>query len=271
MHAPSVDLDSLITELNYYVDPHKLPDYAPTGLQVRAQPERTAITIQRVALAVSATQAAIRDAGAWNAELLVTHHGLFWGTTDPGYDANADPARPYDEAKVELLRSMGVSLAAYHLPLDAHPEVGNNIELARRLGLDVEAFDLIPVEDTEVHLGLTARSARPLTAAELRARAESAFQVPVLIVPGKPDGIQRIGIVSGGATRSLYEAIAQGCDAFITGEGREWAYGLAYDAGVTMMVLGHYASERYGVQALGAWISRRTNLAVRFFEEPNPF
>lgn len=271
MRAPSVSLDSLLAELDRYVDPERLPDYAPTGLQVRARPNGVTIPVQRVALAVSATQAAIRAAAAWNAELLLTHHGLFWGTTDPEYDPATDVARPYDDARAELLRSLGVSLAAYHLPLDAHPEVGNNIELVRRLGLDVEAYNLFPVEGTSAHLGLTARSARPLTAAELKGRAESAFEVPIWMVPGKPDEIERIGIVSGGGTRAIYEAIEQGCDAFVTGEGREWAYGLAHEAGITLIVLGHHASERYGVQALGGWISRRTNLAVRFFDEPNPF
>lgn len=271
MRAPSVSLDALMADLDRYVDPHQLPDYAPTGLQVRAKPNEEPIQVERVALAVSATQAAIRAAAEWGAELLLTHHGLFWGTTDPEYDPEVDVARPFDEARVELLRTLGVTLAAYHLPLDAHTEVGNNVELARRLTLDVEAFDLFPMEGTEAHLGLTARPVRPLTAEELKGRAESAFEVPVWVVPGKPDDIQRIGIVSGGATRTMYEAIEKGCDAFVTGEGREWAYGLAYEAGITLLVLGHHASERYGVQALGAWIARRTNLAVRFFDEPNPF
>ncbi len=271
MPLGTVTLEHLIEATTAFVDPWAIHDLAPTGLQVRGVPEGVRVDVNRVALAVSTTAAVIDAAAEWGAQLLVAHHGMFWGTTGPTYDAAADPARPWDLRRVERLRSHGLSLAAWHLPLDAHAEIGNNAELARLLGLTVVASDLGAWPGTTAPLGLRATAAGPLTADELRTRVVRAFGCEPIVIAGKPDEIRRIGIMSGGATREIYEIIDLGLDAYLSGEGEVWSYDLALEAGVTIVVMGHHRSERYGVQALGGWLGRRFGLETRFFDEPNPF
>lgn len=268
MTTSPVPLDQFIAETNAFVDPWRIPDLAPTGLQVRAAADDDPVPVRRVALAVSATWDMIRAADGWGAPVLLTHHGMFWGTTRPTYDPARDPARPWDEARVALLREYGVSLASWHLPLDAHAEIGNNAMLAR---LRPVALDFGVWPGTNVALGLHAEAPGALSALELAQRAEHVLGSSPIVIAGKPDGIRSVGIVSGGGARDLYEAIDRGLDAFITGEGELWAYDLARDAGVTLLVLGHHASERYGIQALGAWAGRRFGVETRFFDESNPF
>ncbi len=266
-----VTLEHLVGETTAFVDPWRIPDLAPTGLQVRGRPDDIEIDVRRVALAVSTTVGVIEAAADWGAQLLLCHHGMFWGTTRPGYDAATDAARPWDLRRADLLRSRGLSLAAYHLPLDAHAEIGNNVELARRLGLTVVACDLGAWPGTAARIGLRAEAARPMTAEALGHRVAGAFGGEPIVVPGKPDGIRTIGIVSGGATREIYEIIGLGLDAYLCGEGEVWSWNLALEAGVTLVVMGHHRSERYGIQALGGWLKRRFGVETRFFDEANPF
>lgn len=271
MPRETVALEPLVAAMTAFVDPWGIPDLAPTGLQVRGMDGGIPVVVRRVALAVSATSGVIRSAAAWEADLLLTHHGMFWGTTRSGYDPTTDPARPYDLARVHLLKSNRLSLASYHLPLDAHAEVGNNVEVARRLGLRVVASDLGSWPGTTAALGIRGTPPVPLSAVELGRRVASAFDVDPILVPGKTDGIERIGIMVGGAARQLYETIDLGLDAYITGEGEVWSYDLALEAGITLVAMGHHRSERYGIIALGAWVHRRFGLETRFFDEPNPF
>lgn len=271
MPKGTVPLDDLIAATTAFVDPWGIPDLAPTGLQVRGPPSDVPISVRRVALAVSTTAGVIRSAADWGAELLLCHHGMFWGTTRGDYNPPTDAARPYDLARVELLRSLGLSLAAYHLPLDAHAEVGNNVELARRIGLTVVGSDIGSWPGTRAFLGVRAAAETPISADELARRVASAFDVRPIVVAGKSEGISQVGIVSGGATRMIYDIIDLGLDAYLTGEGEVWSYDLALEAGITLVVMGHHHSERYGVQALGAWLGRRFGLETHFFDEPNPF
>lgn len=258
----TIPLDDLIAALDSYIDPFHIPDFAPTGLQVRGRPE-----VARVALGVSANCALFEAATGWGADLVVTHHGLFWESDDPEHD----PARRIDDGRAAFLRARGMSLAAYHLPLDAHPEVGNNAEIARHLGLQIEGFDLGELPGVEAKIGLTARAEPPLTHGELLERAGRVFGQPPHLIPAGPELIRTIGIVSGGGTRDIYDAIAKGRDAFLTGEGREWVPALAREAGITFLAVGHYASEVFGVQAVGRWLNDRFGVATQFFPEPNPF
>lgn len=271
MPQGAVTLEYLIGETTAFVDPWGIPDLAPTGLQVRGRPAGAEVDVRRVALAVSTTVGVIDAAAEWGAQLLVCHHGMFWGSTLARYDPETDIARPYDLRREAVLRSHGLSLAAYHLPLDAHAEIGNNVELARRLGLTVVAGDLGRWPGTAARIGLRAELAEPATAAELGRRVAEAFGGEPIVVPGKPDDIQAIGIISGGATREVYDIIDLGLDAYLCGEGEVWSWNLAYEAGVTLIVMGHHRSERYGVQALGGWLERRFGVEARFFDEPNPF
>lgn len=271
MPTTTVPLEALIAGTTAFVDPWAILDLAPTGLQVRGRPDGEPIAVRRVALAVSTTLAVIDQAAAWGAELLLCHHGMFWGTTRPGYAAGADPARLWDQRRVDRLREHGLSLAAYHLPLDAHAEVGNNVEIARRLGLRVEAGDIGPWPGTRATLGVRAVATPPVSAAELGARAAAITGTDPVVIAGRPEGIERVGIVSGGATRLVYDLIDRGSDAFVSGEGELWAYNLVREAGLTLVVLGHHRSERFGVMALGRWLERRFGVETRFFDEDNPF
>jgi len=257
-------LDDLIAELNGYVDPNRLPDFAPTGLQVRGSEDAV---VTKVALGVSANLTLFQEAAAWGAELVLTHHGMFWEVEEP----NLDPARRFDEARAAFLRERGVSLAAYHLPLDAHPEIGNNAELARLLGLEIVGFDFGDLPETEVKVGLTARAEPPVARDEFVARAERVVGGPVHLIPGGPATIRTVAIISGGGTGELYEAVARGLDLYLTGEGREWAPAVAREAGINFLVVGHHASEVFGVQALGRVIEARFGLQTRFFPQENPF
>lgn len=257
-------LDDLITALDDYVDPNRIPDFAPTGLQVRGT---KAPVVTKVALGVSANLALFHDAAAWGAELVLTHHGMFWEVEDP----ERDPARRFDEARAAFLHERGMSLAAYHLPLDAHPEVGNNAELARLLGLEVVGFDFGDLPESTVKVGLTARARPPVARDELVARAEQVVGGPVQLIAGGSETIRTAAIVSGGGTGELYEAIGRGLDLYLTGEGREWAPAVAREAGINFLAVGHHASEVFGVQALGRVIETRFGLQTRFFPQENPF
>lgn len=268
MPARTVPLDDLIAALDAYVDPHRLPDFAPNGLQVRGRAAKDAAPVARVALGVSANLALFRAVAAGEAELVLTHHGLF-ALFAPGDDP--DPARPFDEARAACLRDHRLSLAAYHLPLDAHPEVGNNAEIARRLGLIGIAHDFGDLPETAAKVGVTARADPPIPLAALSLRAAAVFGRPVDLVATGPDPIRTVAVVSGGGARELSAAIDRGLELFVSGEGREWAEAVAREAGISFLVAGHHASETFGVRALGAWLARRFALLTRYFPQPNPF
>lgn len=261
----TITLDELASALDAYVDPHAIPDHAPTGLQVRGRDGDDPVA--KVALGVSASLALFEEAAAWGAEVVLVHHGLFWRSDDP----ERDPARPFDERRADALRQRRMSLLAYHLPLDAHPEVGNNAEIAHRLGVEIVAHDFGDLPEKEVKVGLVARAEPPIRLDELLARTNRVFGQSGELIAAGPEPIASIAIVSGGAPDHLYDAIARGVDAYLTGEGREWLPAIAREAGITFLAVGHHASEVFGVQALGRWIEERFGLETRFFPQANPF
>ncbi len=259
-----VPLDDLAAAIDDYVDPHRIPDHAPTGLQVPGGPNAA---VRKLALGVSANLELFAAAADWGAEAVLVHHGLFWDSDDP----DNDPARAVDERRAAFLRERGIALLAYHLPLDAHPEVGNNAEIARRLELTDVCHDFGALEGTEVKVGLTARADPPLRLDELLARVNRVLGQPAQVIAGGRETVGTIAIVSGGATGLVYDAIARGVDAYLTGEGREWVPALAREGGVTFIAAGHHATEVFGVQALGRWIESRFGVEMRFFPQANPF
>ncbi|MDQ3045351.1 MAG: Nif3-like dinuclear metal center hexameric protein, partial [Chloroflexota bacterium] len=214
-----------------------------------------------------ANLALFRLAATWNADLVLTHHGLFWEVEDPA----VNPAKPFDERRARFLTEHGMSLAAYHLPLDAHPEVGNNAALAHGLGLTYIAHDFGDLSGTEVKVGVSARADPPISVDECFRRCERLCGQPVRLTHGGPELIETIGIISGGATSELYSAIDRGFDAFLTGEGREWAVAVAEEGGIHFLAAGHYATEVFGVRALGRWLTENYGLETRYFAIPNPY
>jgi putative NIF3 family GTP cyclohydrolase 1 type 2 len=168
---------------------------------------------------------------------------------------------------VTALLSAGMSLLAYHLPLDRHPEVGNNALAARALGLD----DLEPFALHEGRpVGFRGRFPEPLAFAGLLERCRVLFGQEPLAFNSGPDPVATLGIVSGGAQAELYEAIAARLDGYLTGEASEWVMNVARENGIHYLACGHYATERLGVHALGEHLARRFELEVEFIDVPNP-
>ncbi|HEY0456736.1 MAG TPA: Nif3-like dinuclear metal center hexameric protein [Verrucomicrobiae bacterium] len=212
-------------------------------------------TVQRIASAVDGTLATVKLAIRAKADLLLVHHGLFWS-----------PTHPWTGKKFELLRLLlDNNLAVYssHLPLDAHPKLGNNAQLAKSLGL----AKLTPFFfEHGFHLGLQSRT--KMSRAELSQRLAKATGRHPILLPGGPEICQRIGIVTGGAGSELKLAASEGVDTFITGEGPHWTYGLAEELGINVLYGGHYATETFGVKSLAQHLSTKYKVPWVFLDHP---
>jgi dinuclear metal center YbgI/SA1388 family protein len=244
------ELGELIRSLDELLDPGAFDDLGPNGLQVPGQGE-----VQRVVTGVTAQRELIERAVEERSQLVLVHHGLFWNFAPVGLTPRlAERLRP-------LFRH-DVSLAAYHLPLDAHPEVGNNALLADALGADGHvAF---------AGIGRGATFAEPLPAAELFKRVAAATGRDPLVFDAGPEAVRRIAIVSGGGASRLDQAIAEGYDAFLTGEPRENVMADAREAGIHFIAAGHYATETFGVRRLGDWLADRFGVEHVWVDIPNP-
>ena len=232
-------------------------DYCPNGLQVEGAAEVTSIVS-----GVTASQSLIDAAIAVKADAILVHHGYFWR----GEDVRLVGMK---KRRVESLLHNDINLLAYHLPLDCHPVLGNNIQLAHRLGIDVEAVDDVPPP-----LIRRGRFAEPLTAAALVTRIESTLQrVPLHVAPEQSASDQVISSVAwctGAAQGEIDTALAMGVDAYITGEISEQTVHVARENNIHFFAAGHHATERYGVQALGEHLADRFELEHRFIDCDNP-
>jgi dinuclear metal center YbgI/SA1388 family protein len=225
-------------------------DRALNGLQV----ENSGV-VTRMAAAVDGTLATIRLAVAAQADLLLVHHGLFWGQTYPWTGPRYQTVRVLVENNLAVYSS--------HLPLDAHPSLGNNAQLCAALGLKRRQPFFCSKDQC---IGYKAEV--PLPRDELVKRvARSTGSRPVLI-PGGPKICRRIGVVSGGAGDELAQAAAEGVDTFVTGEGRHWTYALAEELGLNVIYAGHYATETFGVKALAKRLSARFGIPWVFLDHP---
>jgi dinuclear metal center YbgI/SA1388 family protein len=230
----------------------RFKDYGPNGLQVEGKPE-----VRKLVSGVTASLEFI-DAGiAAGADALLVHHGLFWRGQDGRLTG-------WLKARVERLMVSGVNLFAYHLPLDAHAELGNNAQLGLRLGLTADA------RFGEQDLGFIGLSARPLYADELGATVASALQRAPVVVRGDGRPLKRIAWCTGGAQGYFEAAIAAGADAFITGEISEPQAHIARETGVAFLACGHHATERYGAPAVAAHVAAQLGLEHEFIEINNP-
>jgi dinuclear metal center YbgI/SA1388 family protein len=249
-------ISDLIAHLDALLEPGRFRDLAPNGLQVPGTDE-----VRRVLTAVSAQRAVSEAAVDRDAQLVLVHHGLFWDFLPTGLSpVLAERLRP-------LLRH-DVNLAAYHLPLDAHPEVGNNAILARELGCtEHEAFGRyrdVPVGRRGVFPG----DGVPI--AELLERLHALTRRAPLLLGDGPRLVRTIGIVSGAGADVLPEAVALGMDAFLTGEPREHVTADAREAGIHFIAAGHAATETFGVRALGDRLAERFGIDHVFADVPNP-
>jgi dinuclear metal center YbgI/SA1388 family protein len=248
MAASNVEIESHIAAL---LGVERFEDYGPNGLQVEGRAR-----VQRLVSGVTASRALIDAAIEAQADAIVVHHGLFWRGQDGrlvGWLAE----------RVRRLMAQGLNLYAYHLPLDAHDELGNNAQFGLRLGL---AADL---RFGAQALGFAGPSSeRSLDA--LAQRVHAALDRAPLLLPGDGRALARVGWCTGGAQSYFEAAIAAGCDAFLTGEVSEPQAHLARETGVAFLACGHHATERYGAPALGAHEAERFGLEHRFIDIDNP-
>ncbi|HZO36827.1 MAG TPA: Nif3-like dinuclear metal center hexameric protein [Solirubrobacteraceae bacterium] len=241
----------LITFLDDLLQPSEFDDYGPNGLQVPGREH-----VETVVTGVSAGSELFERATDAGADLVLVHHGLLW----------QGPPRPLDrpaKRRLQLLFDADIALAAYHLPLDAHLEHGNNALLAAAIGATVTG----PLAG----IGVSAAFPAPISAAVLRDRVRSACDGrEPLTVSGGPDSVATIGIVSGGGQGYLGEAIAAGLDAFVTGEASERNFNEAREAGIHFLSAGHYATETFGVRRLGELLHDAFGVRHTFVDVPNP-
>ena len=248
----ALELMDLVEYLDDYLAIDDVPDYpnALNGLQVEA-----AGPVGRVAVAVDATAASIGAAVDAGADLLIVHHGLFWSGNRPV------TGRRY--RRLSALLEAGMALYAAHLPLDVHGEVGNNVVLARELGLTVEGWF---GEHEGTALGVW--GTLPLQRDTLAARLEEVLGASVKLVPGGPETVERVGVLTGGGGSFVPAALAAGLDALVTGEGSHHTYFDAEEGGLNLYYGGHYATETWGVKALGAHLEDRFGLDWAFLDLP---
>ncbi len=250
-----VNLTTLVKYCDELLLADQFQDYCPNGLQVEG---RTSVT--KIVSGVTASQALVDAAVQARADLLLVHHGYFWKGENPCITG-------IKQRRLKTLLAAELNLLAYHLPLDAHSELGNNAQLARRLGIEVRgAFGT----GSGPKLGCLGAFNKPRSVAELIEKITTELGQPPLHIAGTSDAIQKIGWCTGAAQSYFEPAIAQGVDAFISGEISEPTVHLAREYGVHYFAAGHHATERYGVQALGAHLAGKFDLEHLFIDIDNP-
>jgi dinuclear metal center YbgI/SA1388 family protein len=247
--------DEIIAYLDGLLDPEAFDDLGPNGLQVPGSDE-----VELVVTGVSAQLELFERAAAVGAQLVLCHHGLFW-------EFHPRTITRAMKRRLVVLLGSDISLAAYHLPLDAHPEVGNN-------ALICDALELERGEPFGAHrgrsIGFVARSSKGIKFDALLERCRAAFGRDAFAWHSGPDTVHALGVVSGAAASSLGEAIERGLDGLLTGEPAEHAMADAREAGVHFLACGHYATETMGVRRLGDLLAERFGVQHRFIDVPNP-
>lgn len=252
-----VDRDELDAFLRDVLAVDGYVDYGPNGLQIEGR-ER----IHRIGFAVSATRDSVLAAVERGADALVVHHGLFWDFS------GVRPLTGTLARRVFPLVRGGVNLFSYHLPLDAHPKLGNAAGLARQL----DAKDLLPFGDYKGRpTGLKGVLARPMNALELRDLLEARLRHPVLLASFDEAAIiKTVGIITGGANKDWRLAVSAGLDAYLTGEMSEHDWHESQEAGIHMFAAGHHATEVFGVQSLMRLLSEKFDLDCFYIDSKNP-
>jgi len=242
--------DEILAFADELLDVGSFRDYGPIGLQVVGADEVT-----RVVCAVSASLELFEAAADAGAELVLVHHGILWDNEPRVVDRRM-------KARLRALFDADITLAAYQLPLDAHPEIGNNVLLARAIGIEVDG--------PFAGIGIGGQFADPPTIDELAQRCAAAVDREPLVFASGPERIERGAVVTGGGARYLADAAAGGFDVLVTGEATEPTMMAARELGIHVVAAGHYATERLGIQALTQRISDRFGVPWQFVELPNP-
>jgi dinuclear metal center YbgI/SA1388 family protein len=251
-----VDLLQLVAELDELLDADASGDYCPNGLQVEGT-----LDVSTIVTGVSASFELFAAAAERAADAVIVHHGILWSGSEPTRIVGSFRDR------LGVLIENRMSLIAYHLPLDRHPELGNAAQLARRIGLE-------ELEPFGIHCGAPAGVCGvfpdPVEVDEFIAAIAEACEREPQIFPGGESLVTSVGIVTGGAQKEFHQAVAAGLDAYVTGEVSEWVMHQAAEDRVHFVAAGHYATERFGIRALGSWIADRHGLDVEFIDIPNP-
>jgi dinuclear metal center YbgI/SA1388 family protein len=246
---------AFLNSCNELLQPSRFKDYGPNGLQVEGKDR-----IARVVSGVTASRALIEAAIQAKADAIFVHHGLFWR----GQDATITG---WMKQRIALLLAHDINLFAYHLPLDAHPELGNNAQLAKLFGFSVQS----KFGDQDLGLmGACAQDANCSDAQSLAAHVSQKLGRQALLVPGDGRILRRIAWCSGGAQGYFDDAIAAGADAFITGEISEPQAHLSRETGVAFLACGHHATERFGAPAVAAHVAQQLGLSHQFIDIDNP-
>lgn len=250
-------MDNLKLEalLNQKLNPQLIKDYCPNGLQVEGRTE-----IKKIVTGVTASQALIEQAIERNADALLVHHGYFW-------KSEPESIRGMKGHRIRALIRNDINLYAYHLPLDIHPELGNNKLLADLLGIHVDGG----LEGHPQSVAMYGHFEQALTADELSQRIEQALQRrPLHVAPNSNRIIKTVGWCTGGGQDYVDLAAQHGLDAFISGEISERTTYSAREQNIHYFSAGHHATERYGVKALGEWLASEYGFEVEFIDINNP-
>ena len=251
-------LKNIVTELERLLEPKKFKDYAPNGVQVEGCEH-----VSKIVTGVTASRALIEQAIDCEADLILVHHGYFWPGEDPCVVG-------MKKKRLELLIKNDITLLAYHLPLDAHPVLGNNAQLAEKLGFEIEG-GLGAVDDLAG--GLVGRLIEPCDMEALRARIKQVLnRDPLMVSEHLPADklISSIAWCSGAAQGFITKAITQGVDAYLTGEVSEQTTHEAKENNICFFSAGHHATERYGVQAVGEYLANQFNVSHQYIDVDNP-
>ncbi len=250
----TVAVKDLDRHLNELLEPQAFKDYCPNGLQVEGMRP-----VDKLVTGVTASQEFLDAAIAVNADAVLVHHGYFW----KGEDQRITGMK---RRRIAALLEAGVSLWAYHLPLDAHPVLGNNAQLARKLGWRMTG----PLRDEPRPIGNLGSTAAPQDARSLQVQMQQILDFEPIHVAGGPESISTIAWCTGAAQGMIHDAAAAGADAFVTGEISEPTAHAALELGIHFFAAGHHATERYGVQAVGEHLVAEFGLEHQFIDCPIP-
>jgi dinuclear metal center YbgI/SA1388 family protein len=250
-----IKLSDLTQYLNQLLTPAAVQDYCPNGLQVGGRE-----SIQKILTGVSATQALFEKAIEEKADTILVHHGFFWKNESPCVVG-------VRYKRLHTLLQNNISLIAYHLPLDLHSELGNNVQLGQLLDILLERrFRAMGVEG----LGFLGNLKKPISPELFSQQIEAKLDRIPIHIPGNSPQISKVAWCTGAAHGVLEDAITQGADTFITGELSESSVNLARDAGIHLYGAGHHATERYGIKALGEHLAQKYSLDHTFVDIDNP-
>ena len=244
--------DALNNYLNTLLQPERFSDYCPNGLQVEGKPE-----IYKIVTGVTASMALLEAAVQANADAVLVHHGYFWR-------GEAQTITGIKKRRIQFLLQHDINLFAYHLPLDMHAELGNNIMLAKQLGLRVSGWA------GEKNMLAIVELNTPQTLQSLSLMINSKLNRPPQVIGNLQKPIQRIALCTGAAQGYIEQAVEAGADVYISGEISEQTVHVAIESGMPYISAGHHATERYGIQALGEHLAQKFDLQHVFIDIDNP-